>query len=189
MKTVMYGLKNLHVIPVATETSTTITYGTPIPVTGGVSLSLSPQGETVKFEADDNAAFFGTSTREGYDGTLTVTGLPEGVYAAIYGRTLDAEDNTIRENIADVPIRFALTGERTINRDGTAAQELFALPYCIARQLPYESETGAKKNPKTQSLPFAADAQPVSGDTLVTSAAAITSTAAAAWHTAAGAWI
>ena len=48
---VKYGLKNVH-YAVATETGGTLTYATPVPIPGGVSLTLEPKGEKAEFYAD-----------------------------------------------------------------------------------------------------------------------------------------
>lgn len=49
---VKYGLRNLY-YAMQKETPSGIDYETPVRFPGGVSLSISPDGETVEFYADD----------------------------------------------------------------------------------------------------------------------------------------
>lgn len=48
---VKFGLKNVH-YALLTDDDGTITYETPVPIPGAVSMSLAPQGETNTFYAE-----------------------------------------------------------------------------------------------------------------------------------------
>ena len=65
-KLVRYGLSNVHY---AVLDTTTNTYGTPVAWPGAVSLSLSPDGDTGTFWAD-NVKYATFTNNGGYSGTL-----------------------------------------------------------------------------------------------------------------------
>ena len=49
---VKFNLWNVHYAPLLTNTTSSISYGKPIPIPGAVSLSLDPTGENSAFYAD-----------------------------------------------------------------------------------------------------------------------------------------
>lgn len=111
---VKFGIKNVHVA-LLTETvdettgATTYSYGTPQPWPGAVSLSLSAQGGTNPFYADDRK-YYVTYSNTGYEGDLETAIVPEWVLLNIFGDTKDAK-GVISENADAQPGRFALLFE------------------------------------------------------------------------------
>ena len=72
-----YGLSNVHVWPItATSESGVPTYGEKIKVPGAKEVSLSAEGETIKFYAD-NIIYWAAEANNGYSGTLTIVRVPE----------------------------------------------------------------------------------------------------------------
>lgn len=114
---VKFGLKNVH-YAVATETDGVISYGTPVPIPGAVSLTLSPKGDKAEFYADD-IAYFVSSTNQGYEGSLEVALLPDAFKKDVLGYVADAsgalfEDaNAIVKNIA---LLFEFSGDANATR-------------------------------------------------------------------------
>ena len=73
---VKFGLKNVHYATITEGEDGTITYGTPKRLLGGVNLSLSAQGESSEFYAD-NILFYATAANTGYQGDLEVARIPQ----------------------------------------------------------------------------------------------------------------
>lgn len=92
---VNYGLKNVHYAPY-TETDGVITYDTPIPIPGAVTLSLEPRGDMVEFYADD-MLYYSASNNQGYDGTLSIANIPEQFAIDALGEEKDEEDGVLTE--------------------------------------------------------------------------------------------
>ena len=72
---VKFGLKNVH-YALLTDGDGTITYETPVPIPGAVSMSLAPQGETNTFYAD-NIAYYVSTANTGYQGDLEIAVIPD----------------------------------------------------------------------------------------------------------------
>lgn len=108
MNKIKYGLKNMKYAPV-TNTEGVITYGTPVAIPGGVSISLSPKGEKTDFFADDTL-YFSASSNQGYDGTLEVALLPDQFKKDILGWKED-ENGALFEDSNATGKNFALLFE------------------------------------------------------------------------------
>jgi phi13 family phage major tail protein len=73
---ITYGLSNVHVWPITATTSDGIpTYGSIIEVPGAKEVTLSAEGETVKFYAD-NIIYWTAAANNGYSGDLTIADVP-----------------------------------------------------------------------------------------------------------------
>ena len=73
---ITYGLSNVHVWPItATASDGTPTYGSIIVVPGAKEVTLSAEGETVKFYAD-NIIYWTAAANNGYSGDLTIADVP-----------------------------------------------------------------------------------------------------------------
>ena len=105
---VKYGLKNVH-YAVITETDGVITYGTPVKISGAVSITLSPRGERSDFYADD-MLYYTTSTNDGYEGELEVALLPDEFKKDVLGYKEDA-NGILFEDANTTPKNFALLFE------------------------------------------------------------------------------
>jgi phi13 family phage major tail protein len=80
---IQYGFKNVY-YSIITEADGEITFGTPKPWKGARSLTLSAEGETSNYYADD-MVYFSTSSNAGYTGTLTMAKMSDDVLKDIYG--------------------------------------------------------------------------------------------------------
>lgn len=105
---VQYGLKNVHYATVTVGTNT-VTYGTPVPWVGAVSLSLSAEGDTNVFYAD-NVAFFTAISNNGYSGDFESALIPDSFKTDIMGETVGtgAKTGIYYENASVQPKAFAL---------------------------------------------------------------------------------
>lgn len=93
---VLFGLSNVYVAE-RTETEGVVTYGTPVHMPGGVSLSLDPQGDSAKFFAD-NTAFFATFANNGYDADMEVANVPAFFKTGYLGYIVDSAGKLVETN-------------------------------------------------------------------------------------------
>ena len=88
---VLFGFKNVYYSKI-TESGTTITYGTPAKFStegaGGVSIALSPRGETFEKYADD-VLWFADAVNQGYEGDLVLTNITDSFKKDIMKYTQD----------------------------------------------------------------------------------------------------
>lgn len=103
---VQYGLQDVHYAPY-TEANGVITFETPIPLPGGVELSLEPRGDMVEFYAD-NMLYYSASNNQGYDGTLSIATIPEQFAIDALGEEKDATDMVLTELADSTGKPFAL---------------------------------------------------------------------------------
>ena len=107
---VKYGLKNVHY---AIYNSTSNTYGTPVAVPGAVNLSLSPEGESNTFYAD-NVAYYVTQADQGYSGELEIATIPDAMRRDIWGWTLNTDGVLVEDNqaaVATFALMFQINGD------------------------------------------------------------------------------
>ena len=144
---IKYGLKSCY-YSVVTNTSGTITYGTPVALPGAVSLALSPVGEAVKFYADDIEFFRGYGTDVGYDGTLELAMVPDAFLKDVMGMVEDSK-KVLFESNAPIPKYIALMFE--FQGDSNAIRHV--LYNCLATRINLESNTkSATLEPKTDTI-------------------------------------
>lgn len=107
MNKIKYGIKSCYYAPV-TETAAdgTLTYGTPVALPGAVSISLSAEGSSDPFYAD-NVVYFQSVANNGYNGDLELALIPDAFRTAILGETLDAKGFYV-ERSDDTQTEFAL---------------------------------------------------------------------------------
>ncbi len=103
---VVYGLKNVHIAFVTDDG-----YKTPVAIKGAVSLSLSPEGETTPFYADDTVYFLSLANN-GYSGDMEFALLTDEIKAEMLGWEIDSY-GAIVETTSGQPKKFALLGEVT----------------------------------------------------------------------------
>jgi len=155
---IKFGLKNVHYAPI-TETAGVIAYGTPAPILGAVSLSLSAAGDKVEFYADDTE-YFSETVNNGYDGSLEMALIPDEFRIAILGETLDA-NGAIIENANAKMKKFALMFEF----DGDAKKTRHVSYYVSAARPNVESGTRtASKDPKTETMDITSRPNPESSN-------------------------
>ena len=99
---VKFGLKNVHY---AVRTSGGA--GTVKSVPGAVNLSLSPQGDTNTFYAD-NVAYYVSQSNQGYSGDLEIALIPDQMRQDLWGEALHGTDKTLYELSTAEPAVFDL---------------------------------------------------------------------------------
>lgn len=152
---VKYNLKNTHYAVQTESAEGEITFGTPVPIKGSVSIALDAQGEISPFYAD-GIVFYKTSSNNGYEGDLEVALLPESFRTDVLGETLDSKKVLI-ENADAVQKSFALLFEF----DGDQKAIRHVLYNCAATRPSIESETKEDTvEPTTETLTISATALP-----------------------------
>ena len=106
---IKYGLKNVYYAKATIASDGSATYSTPVAFPGAVSLSLSPQGETSPFYADNIAYWIGVSNT-GYEGDLEMARVIDSFKTDILGYKRDNKD-VIFEDANANPEHFALIFE------------------------------------------------------------------------------
>lgn len=106
---ITFGLRNVHYAPF-TVAAGVVTYETPLPLPGGIEISLEPRGDMVEFYADD-MLYYSASNNQGYDGTLSLANITEEFLIAALGEVKDAEDMVLTESANSVGKPFALMFE------------------------------------------------------------------------------
>ena len=105
---VQYGLKNVHYATVTVGTNS-VTYGTPVAWEGAVNLSLSAEGDTNDFYAD-NIKYFTAIANNGYSGDFEAAMIPDSFRTDIMGETVGtgAKSGIYFEDASVQPKAFAL---------------------------------------------------------------------------------
>ena len=105
-----YGLSNVHVWPItATSDEGVPTYGTKIKVPGAKEVTLSAEGEVVKFYAD-NIVYWTAEANNGYSGTLTIVEVPEAFAQEILKQIKDV-NGVLVEDASSTGAEFAMAFE------------------------------------------------------------------------------
>lgn len=120
MDKVLFGFRNVY-YSVITEEGGNITYGTPKKFAdegaGGVSIALSPRGESFEKYADD-VLWFADATNQGYEGDLVMTKLTDDFKVDVMNYVQDRNGALIES--ADVTFKkFALGFEVQGNENPT----------------------------------------------------------------------
>ena len=106
---IKYGLRSVY-YAVATEgAGGALTYATPVAIPGAVNLSLSQEGETNPFYADDTI-YFQSASNNGYSGTLEIALVPDSFRTDVLGEDVDTNGNYV-EYANVTPQEFALLFE------------------------------------------------------------------------------
>lgn len=122
---IQYGLKNVYYAKLTETTSTagvtTYSYGTPKAWKGAVSLSLAPQGDTLKEYADDTE-WYTQAANNGYEGDFEYEVMPDDFRENILGDIKDSNGVYLEKNDVST-IYFALMFE--INGDAKKRRNVF----------------------------------------------------------------
>lgn len=102
-----YGLCNVYyaVITGYDPETKKYTYGTPIPIPGGVSVTFSASGDSNPFYAD-NIVYFNVKTNAGYEGDLEIATIPDSFRTSVLGEV--EIDGMLAENADAQGKEFAL---------------------------------------------------------------------------------
>lgn len=122
---IQYGLKNVYYAKLTEVTSTagvtTYSYGTPKAWKGAVSLSLAPQGDTLKEYADDTE-WYTQAANNGYEGDFEYEVMPDDFRENILGDIKDSNGVYLEKNDVSTTY-FALMFE--INGDAKKRRNVF----------------------------------------------------------------
>lgn len=156
---VQFGLKNVHYAPITITTGedgkVTITYGTPIPIPGAVTLTLTPRGELTEFYAD-NMLYYSAAANDGYDGTLSIAAIPEQFAIDALGEEKDKDDGVLTEKADAKQKQFALMFEF----DGDKKATRHVLYSCSANRPTITGNTTTNtKEPQPNELTFISSAR------------------------------
>ena len=152
---VKYGLKNVHVAILNTETGE---YGEPFAIPGAVSLTGEPKGDTTVFYAD-NRAYYTTSSNNGYEGDLEVALVPIKFDLEILKKELDAKNVVIEVDNPET-VYFAMMFE--VNTDKKARRQIYYR--CTASRNGIDAKTTENsKEPQPEKLAFKAETMEYKG--------------------------
>lgn len=147
---VQFGLKNVH-YSIQTETTSGITFGTPVPVKGAVALNLDPNSSVTPFYAD-NMVYYNAVANNGYTGSIELAKIPDAMLSDIWGMAKNSDGVIVEQNNVE-PKNFALLYQI----DGDADEEYYVLYNCTATKPAIGSATtNENKEPQTQSCDLTA---------------------------------
>lgn len=153
MNKIKYNLKNVHYAKRTLDDKAVIAYEKPVPIKGGVSISLDAEGSIEPFYAD-GIVFYKSSSNNGYNGDLEVALIPEAFRLDILGEQLD-EKKVMVENANAEQGEFALLFEF----DGDQKAIRHVLYNCSATRPSMEGKTKEDTiEPNTETLTISATA-------------------------------
>ena len=132
---VKFNLCNVHFAPLTESGDGNITWDTPIPMPGAVSISLDPTGEPESFYAD-GVEYYVINNNQGYDGDLELAMIPESFRTKVLNETTDSA-NVLVENANSQAGHFALLFEF----DGDQKKVKHVLYNCSAARPSIASKT------------------------------------------------
>ncbi len=106
---VKFNICNVHYAPITVAEEGTVSFGTPVPMPGAVSISMDPTGEPESFYAD-GIEYYVINNNQGYDGDLELAMIPESFRTDILKEEQDA-NKVLVENATAVQ-KIAATGEK-----------------------------------------------------------------------------
>ena len=148
---VKFNIRNVHYALQNVADDGTVSFETPVPMPGAVSLSLDANGEPSTFYAD-GCAYYIISNNMGYEGDLELAMLPESFRTDVLKEELDT--NKVLVENANVEVQnFALLFEF----DGDIKKIRHVLYNCAASRPSIESQTNEDEiEVKTETLSITA---------------------------------
>lgn len=123
---VHFGLKNVHYAKI-TYTDGVPSWGTPVAVPGGVSLTLSKNSASTDFYAD-NIKYFHLMSNNGYTGSIEMADFPVQMLQDIWGFSVTNTGKMLTEKAGQQGAEFALMFEV----DGDQEPNRYCLYRCSA---------------------------------------------------------
>lgn len=152
---VKFGLSQVHIFPITSDDATGTKYEDGFPLLGAVNLSISPEGDSEPFYAD-NVPYYVSTSNNGYSGSLEIALLNDDFNTKILGMKADETSGLLVESANDVPREFAMAFQ--FEGDKNATRHI--LYRCKASRPKVEGETIADKtSPKTDEFDFTAIAR------------------------------
>ena len=149
---IKFGLKNVHYAVMTTSELGVVSWETPVPIPGAVSMSLAAQGDTSKFYAD-NIAYYVSNSNDGYQGDLEIALIPDSFRTDVLSETLDSTDKVQVEYANAEGKQFALLYQF----EGDVKASLRVLYNCTCSRPSEEGSTqDASKTPGTEKLTITA---------------------------------
>ena len=136
---VKFNICNVHYALQQTGADGTVTFDTPVPMPGAVSLSLEANGEPSNFYAD-GYAYYTVSSNMGYEGDLELAMIPESFRVDVLHETLD-KNKVLVENANAETSNFALLFEF----DGDVKKIRHVMYNCAASRPTIESQTNEEE--------------------------------------------
>ena len=106
---IKYGIRNVYYAVATTGTGGALTYATPVAIPGAVNLSLSAEGDSTPFYADDVIYWQGTANN-GYSGTLEIALIPNSFKTDVLLETVGTNGVYVEKSNV-TPKEFALLFE------------------------------------------------------------------------------
>lgn len=143
-KKIVFGLSNVHY---AIFNEANSTYSTPVHIPGGVKLTMSREGNSNKFYAD-NGSYVVFETNDGYSGDLEMAYVPDSALKSLLNYIEDSH-HVIVEDADATPVRFAMLYEVESNTNA----ERFIFYDCVLSRPENEANTKTDSTePDTQKL-------------------------------------
>ena len=151
---VKYGLKNVHYAVLSESAAGVISYATPVPMPGAISINMNPSVARKMLAADDSE-YWTADITQNYSGDLNMALIPDSFRADCLGELTDADSGVKYETSQPVMSRFALLFEF----DGDAHKRRHVLYNCSASKPAVASQTVSPDDgpePSTESVTLTA---------------------------------
>lgn len=156
---VTFGLQDVHYAPYTIGEDGTVTYEKPIRLPGAIELTLEPRGDMVEHYAD-NMLYYSASNNQGYEGTLSISHIPEQFLIDALGEEKDETDMVLSEIANKQGKPFALL----FQFEGDVKATRHVLYNCTANRPTIASATKTDSvEPNTNELTFVASAINING--------------------------
>lgn len=177
---VQFGVSNLHYFEV-TDTGEQLKFGEAYRLPGATELELDPEGDLVKFYAD-NIVYYTSNNNQGYSGKLSIAMTTEDFEALAFGTEKD-ENGIVTENINNKGKNLALAFE--FDGDKKATRHIL---YNVTFSRPkISSETKSEKSePKAIELEFTLMPDPYTGKVKSKTTSTTSENVYNNWYTAVG---